>query len=202
MKITDDHWLDIAIRRPVPGGVSMRNRHFLVIHFTSGATGESSINYWKSLGGSVCAHIVIERDGTIKQCRPFNKTCGHAGKSRWTDPQTGRVYVGLNSNSIGIELANAGYDAPERDAFDWAKNQPGFASARAKHKNESVVREWEVFPGAQVAACEMLSRVLCDRYNLDDVVGHDDIAPDRKVDPGPLFPMTFLRKSCGIDRPL
>ena len=203
MNIIADHWLETAIRKPIPGGVVMNNRRFLVIHFTAGATGESSIEYWKSLGGSVCAHIVIERDGTVKQCRPFNRTCGHAGKSQWKDPNTGKLYIGLNSCSIGIELANAGPDDPHtKDAFDWAKRQQGFFSSRAKHKAESVVRVWEGYSSPQLDVCFALAKLLTKRYNLDDVVGHEDISPGRKTDPGPLFPMVELRKTCGIDRPL
>jgi len=192
MNITKDHWIEDVIRKPLPGGSAMNTRRFLVIHFTAGATGESSINFWKSPEAKgASAHLVIERDGTIKQCRPFNVTCGHAGKSSW------KGFTGLNSCSIGIELANAGEDD---SALSWARKQPNFASIEARHKNGGPVVEWEKFPAAQLEACEAVSKALVAHYNLDDVVGHDDIAPDRKTDPGPAFPMQSLRKACGFPK--
>ena len=190
MTIGEDHWLDGVQRDPIPGGAIMAIRRFLVIHFTAGATGQSSIGYWKQLGNGVCAHFVIERDGTIYQCRPCNRTAGHAGSSRWADPKTGITYYGLNACSIGIELANGGDAFPER-----------FSSLKptiARHKNGGHAKEWETYPAAQLAACEELSRALVARYHLDDVVGHEDIAPARKNDPGPAFPMLALRKACGF----
>lgn len=198
MRIGTDHWLDGVHKEIIPGGSEMRVRRFLVIHHTAGATGQSSINYWREQGGSVCAHFVIERDGTIIQCRPCNATCGHAGKSQW------QGFVGLNSCSIGIELANAGNDAPGRDAYDWAMKQPGFIFARARHKHGGPSVLWEDYPPAQVAACKELATALKTRYNLDDVIGHEDCSKGRKVDPGPLFTphMIAIRKACGIDRPL
>jgi N-acetylmuramoyl-L-alanine amidase len=162
----------------------MPSRRFLVIHFTAGATGESSIDYWKQLGNGVCAHIVIERDGTVKQVRPFNQTCGHAGQSAW------HGFRNLNSCSIGIELANGGDSYPTKFS--------ALPPTTAKHKNGGPVTQWETYPVAQLVACEQVSKALVARYNLDDVVGHDDIAPNRKNDPGPAFPMLALRESCGF----
>lgn len=190
MKMTDDHWLEGATRMPIPGGATMAIRRFLVIHFTAGASGLSSIGYWKQLGNGVCAHFVIERDGTIYQCRPCNRTCGHAGSSRWNDPNTDITYFALNHCSIGIELANGGDAFPER----FSSLVPTVAS----HKHGGRAKEWETYPAAQLAACEELSKVLVARYRLDDVVGHEDIAPARKNDPGPAFPMRKLRESCGF----
>lgn len=190
MKIESDHWLNSAKREPIPGGAVMATRRFLVIHFTAGAFAQSSITWWRRLNNGVCAHFVIDRDGTIYQCRPCNRTAGHAGSSRWKDPKTGITYVGLNSCTIGIELANGGDAHPER----FSKLPPTIA----RHKNGGPHKPWETYPSAQIAACEMLSKLLVDRYNLDDVVGHEDISPNRKSDPGPAFPMLKLREACGF----
>ena len=165
----------------------MQTRRFLVIHFTSGATAQSSINFWKTsaaLGAS--AHIVIDRNGTVYQCRRFDRTCGHAGKSHW------HGFDGLNTCSIGIELANAGDDATL--AKKWTK----LPLVKARHKNGDPETEWEAYPEEQLRACEEVAKALVKRYNLDDVVGHDDIAPSRKNDPGPAFPMQRLREACGF----
>jgi N-acetyl-anhydromuramyl-L-alanine amidase AmpD len=199
MKITNDHLIDSAAKKLIPGGAVMAIRRFLVIHFTAGATGQSSIDYWKKLNNGVCAHIVIERDGSITQCRPFNRTAGHAGSSKWTDPKTGLTYFGLNACSIGIELANAGDDS---GALSWARRLPGFSSIKARHKNGGPVSEWEDYPDAQLASCEAVSKLLVARYNLDDLVGHDDIAPSRKTDPGPALDLQKLRDACGFSSPV
>lgn len=188
--ITGDHWLREAERVPLSGGRRMATRRFLVIHFTAGASAVSSIEWWRKLGNGVCAHLIIERDGTIYQCRPFNRTCGHAGRSKWRDPITRKVFTGLNACAIGIELANGGNSYPTR----FSKLAP----VRARHKNGGPELEWERYPKAQLDACRRVSEVLVQRYHLDDVIGHDDIAPDRKSDPGPAFPMAELRMSCGF----
>ena len=45
------------------GGSTMTLRRFLVIHFTDGATAESSISWWRNPDArGASAHIVIDRD--------------------------------------------------------------------------------------------------------------------------------------------
>jgi N-acetylmuramoyl-L-alanine amidase len=197
MKIAN-HILTEAIQQRIAGGSSMPVRRFLVIHFTSGATAQSSIDFWKSPSAhGASAHIVIDRDGTIYQCRPFNVTAGHAGKSKWKE------FSSLNNCSIGIELANAGDSAnADGTAFDSRKFRCPAGVAVAKHKNGGPATAWERYPEAQLSAALELSKLLVATYNLDDVLGHEDIAPDRKNDPGPLFPMASFRKACGFDSPL
>lgn len=193
MTVTAEHWLS-GVRKEIVGGPSkeMPVRRALVIHFTSGATAISSVNYWRELGGGVCAHVIIDRDGTIIQCRPFNRTAGHAGVSRWRDPKTHKLYTGLNSCSIGIELANGGDNAA------LIKRWSALPPYKARHRNGGPICAWEAYPDEQWKSCVEVSETLVKRYNLDDVTGHDCIAPERKNDPGPAFDIQSLRESCGF----
>ncbi len=197
--ITPSHLLTGATLSLLPGGNPMGIRRCVVIHFTSGATAQSSIDYWKEPAPrkiDLGAHLIIDRDGTIYQCRPFNQTISHAGRSRWVDPKTGKKYEMCNQFSIGIELANAGNDPA---VIKIASKLPGYAgTTKAKHRNGGKEQEWELYPGAQYLACLDAVKQLVERYNLDDITGHDCIAPERKDDPGPAFPMQQLREACGF----
>jgi N-acetylmuramoyl-L-alanine amidase len=184
----------VAVPRDIiAGGDAMPTRRALVLHFTGGASGASSIEAMRSRG--VSAHLVVERNGSVTQCRPFTKTAGHAGVSRWVDPKTGTKYTGCNGFTIGIEIANAGDD---EGAQNWAVKHAGAKLEKAKHRNESGIKTWEVYPPAQVAAVAAICYALVSKYNLDDITGHDCIAPERKLDPGPLFPMQDIREACGF----
>lgn len=180
------------------GGNEMNIRRCAVIHFTSGMSAKSSINFWtEPAAKGANAHVVIDRDGHIFQVRAFNRTANHAGNSRWQDPKTGRMFGGANAYGIGIELANAGND---NRLFKRAAQLPGASGKTmvARHRNGGPTVAWEVFPKAQLDACFALCKALVERYNLDDITGHDCIAPERKDDPGPAFPMLELRASCGF----
>lgn len=197
MKVQPDHWLDKATRLPYPAQAKMGVRRFLVIHFTAGATAKSSVDFWRTPAAKEAeAHIIIDRDGTVYQVLPTNQRADHAGKSRWVDPNTGKEYKNLNSCSIGIELANGG------DSASLIKRFSSLPPVKARHKNGGPVKDWEAYPQVQLDALREVAAALVERYNLDDVVGHDDIAPDRKSDPGPAFPMEAFRKSLGLTKPL
>lgn len=202
MKIHPDHWLDVAVRVPYPAGPPMRTRRFLVMHFTGGWKARSSIDFWRTKEAKGAeAHVIIDRDGTILQLRPFDEEADHAGESSWVDPGTGIRYDWLNRCSIGIELANIGDLGVKVYPSTMGLMAGGpIPVITARHKNGGPVTTWEKYPDAQLSAAADLARVLVARYNLDDVVGHDDIAPKRKVDPGPAFPMQQFRRALGFPK--
>jgi N-acetylmuramoyl-L-alanine amidase len=133
--------------------------------------------------------VVIGRDGRIVQMVPFDRVAWHVGASSWE----GRV--GLNRFSIGIELDNAG-----RLARHGSKWRSWFGEAYddddvlvATHKHDSEPAGWHTYTPVQLATTLEVAALLVAKYGLRDVVGHDDISPGRKWDPGPAFPMASFR---------
>jgi N-acetyl-anhydromuramyl-L-alanine amidase AmpD len=59
------------------------------------------------------------------------------------------------------------------------------------------LRQRVAFADAQYQALIKLLDELRARYPIVDVVGHDDVAPGRKTDPGPCFDWKRLRDSRG-----
>lgn len=193
MNIDSHHFLEGVQRSLLPGGGSLNAPLVLVIHFTAGMSAESSIEWWRDPAAKgACAHIIIDRDGTVIQCRPLNRTAGHAGVSKWH----GRS--GCNAFSIGIELANAGDSVSGSPPKAFGKYPLPSGSIEARHKNGGPVTRWENYSEAQLAACTEVAKAIVDHYKLVDLVGHEDIAPARKNDPGPALPMLQLRQACGF----
>jgi N-acetylmuramoyl-L-alanine amidase len=107
---------------------------------------------------------------------PEHRRAWHAGRSYWAGEES------LNDRSIGIELVNESRCSEEEPD---AATLPPLA----------VACEFLPFDDEQIELLIVLARDILERYpGIDpvDVVGHADIAPDRKVDPGPLFPWKAL----------
>jgi hypothetical protein len=115
---------------------------------------------------TVSAHYIIARDGTIVRLVNDNDTAWHAGVSKM--PTDGRERV--NAFSIGIELMSS-------------------------HPNEdkTVVTHEDAYTAAQYESLKKLIQHLVSKHPITAVVGHDEIAPGRKTDPGPLFQWEKVR---------
>ena len=97
---------------------------------------------------------------TVYRLVPEAMRAWHAGTSAW------RGRSNLNDTSIGIEIVNKGFT------------------------RSMLFTHWQPYTAEQIAVLIPLSRDIVQRYGIQpqDVVGHSDIAPQRKQDPGPLFP--------------
>jgi N-acetylmuramoyl-L-alanine amidase len=162
---------------------------YLVIHFTAGQSGEAAVNWLCRKDSKASAHVVIDRDGKITQLIPFNRVAFHAGASSWEG------LTGLNQYSIGVELDNAGRLSKVGTQWQswFGRMYPAEEVVEATHKNDSRAYGWHAYTDVQIQAALDLAIVLFKRYQLLDVVGHDDISPRRKWDPGPAFPMDSFR---------
>ena len=61
--------------------------------------------------------------------------------------------------------------------------------------------EGETFEPAQYRKLATLLRALARRYPIDEVVGHEHVAPGRKRDPGPGFDWALLARTLRRRRP-
>lgn len=133
---------------------------------------------------------MIGRDGKITQLVGFDKRAWHAGKSVWGQLEN------MNQFSIGIELVNAG-KLRKNAAGQWVDSSmkmiPADEVTIAKHKNDSVEAGWHEYTEAQLEAALAVAVLLNSQYQFKDVLGHEDVSPGRKVDPGPLFPLESFR---------
>ena len=150
---------------------------FLVMHYTAQNFADSVTSL---TGNSVSAHYLIP-DPTDKtylaagfnDMRIFNlvdekERAWHAGVSNWA----GRSNI--NDTSIGIEIVNLASDDGQGNL-----NFPPF--------NEQ-----------QIEAVRQLSLNILQRYpdiSPNNIVGHSDIAPGRKNDPGAAFPWQQLSEA-------
>lgn len=144
---------------------------YIVLHYTS-ASNEVSLNLLSQ--GKVSSHYLITDAPRPQVYRLVDetRTAWHAGESRWFKQ------VSLNPVSIGIELVNQGRtDLPQGQAM------------------------WEPYSENQIQALVLLLKDLIARHDVrpENIVGHSDIAPQRKTDPGPLFPWKRLAQA-GIGR--
>jgi N-acetylmuramoyl-L-alanine amidase len=136
---------------------------FLVLHYTV-SNREDSIKILTQQ--EVSAHYLVTDDPvpTIFNLVDEKNAAWHAGNSSWKN------FTQLNNSSIGIEIVN-----------------PGF-------KDTPNGRMYAPFTPAQIDALIPLVRDIVTRHHIapENVLGHSDIAPLRKQDPGPLFPWARL----------
>lgn len=136
---------------------------FVIVHYTS-ASLERSLQLLTH--GEVSSHYLIgdDKGGTVYKLMDENQRAWHAGESQWQ----GRTW--LNSSSIGIEIVN-----------------PGF-------KDTPTGRLWYPYSEAQIQSLIALLKDISKRNGISPrhIIGHSDIAPLRKLDPGPLFPWKRL----------
>lgn len=165
---------------------------YVIEHFTADTNPSSTKSWFKNKDAKASSQILIDREGKITQFCKLNQKAWHAGVSKWNGIE------GLNSFSIGIEMTNAGRLHKKGDFYYGTYEDVKFTEEqviKAKHKNEKTESYWLKYTDIQLEVCLELTNLLVAHFNMDDVLGHDDIAPGRKSDPGPAFPIEKFKPS-------
>ena len=163
---------------------------YLIMHYTAATEARGSVSWLLNKDAKASAHLIIDRDGSIVQLAPFTTVTWHAGVSTWNG------LVGLNKFSIGIELVNGGRVVKSGNNWICPVDKKAVQDSDviiATHKNESSPSGWQTYTEIQMQTAFEIGTQLAKTYNLKDVLGHEDIAPHRKSDPGPAFPMGSFR---------
>ncbi|MGL4600163.1 MAG: N-acetylmuramoyl-L-alanine amidase [Plesiomonas sp.] len=143
---------------------------YLILHYTV-------TDFEKSLDiltkNNVSAHYLIpdkwqrQNKPIIYRLVPESQRAWHAGVSYWNGDRN------LNGLSLGIEIVNRGFDETKTGRY------------------------WYAFDPDQIKTVIAVSKELANRHGIkpENVLGHMDIAPGRKSDPGPLFPWEKLAQA-------
>ncbi len=132
--------------------------------------------------GRTSAHFVVTQKeeclqgGKLLQAMPDNSRAWHAGVSAW------QLDKNLNALSLGIEHVNLGF------------------TAREGCEKIELPKKYYPFDEEQICSSGILSKNIVKQYNIlpQHVLGHEDITPGRKSDPGPLFPWARLYHNYGV----
>ena len=168
----------------------------LVMHYTAGPSVDDCIDIFHDPERSVSCHYVVGVDGDLVQMVLDHDCAWHCGVSSWGGRDR------CNPRALGIEIVNWGRLEKRDDTFFcWPDDYTAEYEGPLPEFCDGYW--WPPYPDTQIDAVIELSRhlIAAHRIPLENVVGHSDIAPGRKIDPGPLFPWPFIRKQLSEDSP-
>lgn len=145
---------------------------FLILHYT---VADFPISMKILTEQEVSAHYLLsdERPPRIFRLVDESQRAWHSGPSAWKGHRL------LNANSIGIEIVH-----------------PGFKLGPNKE------RIYQAFPKEQIDVLIPLVRDIVQRHKIrpERILGHGEVTPSYKEDPGPTFPWKLLAE-LGITPP-
>lgn len=162
-----------------------------VVHFTAGGSEIRDTMSWGKNQGY--AFFGIGRDGKIVQAHAMNEWGHHAGTSSW--PGLGSS---LSSKLVGIEVCAAGRLEKASDGRYKSWFGKYYGESDVRHSSSKANIQSGVYHAYTDEQEDALIRLLLwmknqapDVFNIDYVLGHDEISPNRKNDPGGALSMTM-----------
>lgn len=146
---------------------------YIILHYTA-EDYDGSVTVLTQ--GQVSSHYLIPDgdDDKIYQLVADDKRAWHAGVSSFGGKSS------LNDISLGIEIVSDGITG----SYTGYRPYDGYVDYTPK----------------QIAQTAQLLKELSTKYAIDPtrILGHSDIAPSRKIDPGAKFPWEYLYRTHGI----
>jgi N-acetylmuramoyl-L-alanine amidase len=160
----------------------------VVIHFTTSNFEDSYYVLTEPTSRPVSSHYLIPEPGDptygksklrVYQLVDENRRAWHSGVSHWGGKD------GINDQSIGIELVNRSWCHASKESTDPETGYP-----------ERICFYPDFDDGQLALLTDLLGEILERHPDIrpTHIVGHSDVAPDRKIDPGPRFPWERLAK--------
>lgn len=167
------------IPSPHHGARSTSKITAIICHYTAGGNSSGAVSWFQDPASKVSAHYVIGKDGQVVQMVALDRAAWHAGTSELAGT------AGVNAFSIGIEIVNWG-KLTKKDGKFYTYTGQLYRGSEPVNVNGAY---WEPFTDEQYKAVIRLTTALIDRYPLEHITGHSDVAipKGRKIDPGPAF---------------
>ena len=151
------------VRDPIDRSLSAKGQSsrvkFIIVHYT---VSDLPLSIKILTEREVSAHYLLtdQVPPVVYGLVDETRQSNHAGVSNWKN------YTQMNGSSVGIEIVN-----------------PGFTESPSG-------RVYYPFPQSQIDRLIVLLKEIVARHGVppENILGHSDIAPQRKQDPGPLFP--------------
>lgn len=153
---------------------------YIVLHYTV-IDDEASLRVLTTKDVSAHYLITSKENDPIYSLVPDLERAWHAGKSYFAGREN------LNDTSIGIEIVNPGLiKTPTKEERPLYPFPPQHFYAE--------------YDETQIEKIVYLVKDLAEKYEVEPqyIIGHSDIAPGRKPDPGPQFPWKRLYDEHGI----
>lgn len=170
-----------------------------IVHFTAGRDGaEKTISHGIKNGYTFWC---IQRDGKLMCAHPANKWGYHGGSSKWeriAEDIKYRIAGSVSDELIGIEInasgrvksvGNGKYKTWYKTHLtrDEVRYTPGTANQQRGYYHKFT----EAQEATLVETLMWLKLMNPDGFSFDYVLGHDEVSPGRKNDPGAALSMTM-----------
>lgn len=159
----------------------------LVVHYTvSGRSARSALGVGRYMASKGLGCLIMDEDGIIYYPRNWSRNRwlkrrdDHAGKSSWGGKSSvSRYFMGMEICSWGAAGQQKGADDIRRIAEQHDNQAPGLYQKFTARQEQALINFclWQLDTNPE--------------FRIENIVGHDEVSPGRKIDPGGSLSMSM-----------